>query len=77
MNIPKIFYIEIGFKMELKVIRKNKPDCIVSIMLDRNTNKYAFVNLTSKHICFCRFNSIREALLDLNNRNDVLTYIKI
>lgn len=63
--------------MKLKVIRKNKPYCIVSIMLDRNTNKYAFVNLTSNHICSYRFNSIKEAILDLNNRNDVLTYIEI
>ena len=63
--------------MKLKVIRKNKPYCIISIMLDRNTNKCAFVNLTSNHICYCRFNSIKESILDLNNRNDVLTYIEI
>ena len=46
-------------------------------MLDRNTNKYDFVNSTSNHICSCRFNSIKEAILDLNNRNDVLIYIEI
>ena len=64
--------------MKLKVIRKkNKPYYIVSIILDINTNKSAFVNLTSNHICSCRFNSIKEAILDLNNRNDVLTYIEI
>ena len=63
--------------MKLKVIRKNKPYCIVSIMLDRNTNKYAFVNLSLNYIYSCRFNSIKEAIIDLNNRTDVLTYTEI
>ena len=37
----------------------------VAIMLDKSTGKYAFVNLTKRHVCRCRFNSILEAVADL------------
>lgn len=43
------------------VIRKDKSVRIVHIMHDEATDKYAFVNLTSNHICKCRFNSYEEA----------------
>lgn len=57
--------------------RKNKNDCTVSIMYDRNTDKYCFVNLTSNHVCSCRFDSVDEALKDLDNRQDVTSYERI
>ena len=66
-----------GLIEKYKVHRKNKPDCIVSIMYDRNTNKYCFVNLTSGHVCSCRFNSVDEAIEDLNNRSEVISYEKM
>lgn len=59
-----------------KVYRKERPDCIVSIMKDRLTDKYAFVNLTSGHVCKCRFNSVEEALDDMDSRDDVIYYRK-
>lgn len=37
----------------------------VSILYDKNTDSYAFVNLTKGHICSCRFASEVEALADL------------
>lgn len=60
-----------------KITRKNKPNCIVSIMWDRHTDKYCFVNLTSGHVCSCRFDSVDKAIEDLNNRPEVISYEKI
>ena len=50
----------------IQVIRKDGSKRIVDIMFDRNTNKYCFVNFTSKHVCKCRFNTYEEAIEDLN-----------
>ena len=60
--------------MRYLVHRKDRDDCIVSIMFDRRTNCFCFVNLTKEHVCSCRFNSIREALADMDSRDDVLSY---
>ena len=62
---------------KLLVKRTTKPDCIVEIMYDRNTDKYCFVNLSSHHVCGCRFNTIEEAFNDLNNREDVISYERV
>ena len=51
----------------IRVIRKDGSERDVEIMYDRYSNKYCFVNLTSKHVCKCRFDSIEDALADLNN----------
>lgn len=56
------------------VRRKDRNDCLVSIMYDRFTDKFCFVNLTSGHVCSCRFNSTEDALADMDNRKDVLSY---
>ena len=51
----------------IKVIRKDGSKRIVEIMKDQATDKYCFVNLTSMHVCKCRFDSYTEALKDLYN----------
>ena len=51
----------------IRVVRKDGSERDVEIMYDRYSNKYCFVNLTSKHVCKCRFDSIEDALADLNN----------
>lgn len=61
-------------KTLILVIRKDKSVRIVRIMHDEATDKYAFVNLTSNHICKCRFNSYDEALEDLNSNKDVESF---
>ena len=35
---------------------------------NKNTNKYSFVNITKGHICSCVFNSIDEAIEDMEER---------
>ena len=59
------------------VHRKTKPDCIVDIFYDRATGKYCFVNLTSKHVCSCRFITPEEALKDMDHQHEVLSYEQI
>lgn len=58
-----------------RVFRKTKPKCDVMICPDRATGKYCFVNLTSGHVCACRFDSIEDALNDLRHRSEV-TYFE-
>ena len=59
------------------VHRRTKPDCIVDIFYDRFTGKYCFVNLTSMHVCSCRFTTPEEALKDMDHQHEVLSYEQI
>ena len=60
--------------MYIKVIRRNRPDCIVMICKDRATKKWCYVNLTSEHVCACRFDNFDDALADMKKREDVESY---
>ena len=57
--------------MYIKVIRCNRPDCIVMLCQDRATNKWCYVNLSTEHVCACRFDTIDDALADMRKREDV------
>lgn len=46
----------------------------VEIMLDKNTGKYAYVNLTSHHICPCRFDTIEDAVDDMRQDDFVVSF---
>lgn len=64
----------------LYFVRRTKGNVIVSIMYNRTDNKYHFVNLTSNHICSCCFNTINDAILDMErfkNEGKVIEYYKI
>ncbi len=58
-----------------RVFRATKPKCDVMICPDRATGKYCFVNLTSGHVCACRFDNIDDALNDMRHRPEV-TYFE-
>lgn len=58
-----------------RVFRATKSKCDVMICIDRATGKYCFVNLTSGHVCKCRFDSVEEAIQDMRLRSDV-TYFE-
>ena len=60
--------------MYIKVNRRNRPDCIVLLCQDRNTDKWCFVNLTTEHVCACRFATIDDALADMRKREDVESF---
>ena len=48
----------------------SKPNETIEVLLlpYKNTNKYSFVNITKGHICSCVFNSINEAIEDMEER---------
>lgn len=53
---------------------------IVSIMFCIADKKFHFVNLTKNHICTCGFNTIDDAILDmehLKNSGKLIEYYKI
>lgn len=47
-----------------KVVRP-KGTVYVVVWYDENTGKYSFINLSKNHICKCRFDTIEEAIADL------------
>lgn len=61
----------------LKFIVYRKPpkeSCFVMLCKDRRSGKWCFVNLTSMHVCSCRFNTMDEAIKDLESREEVERY---
>ena len=50
------------------LVRKNSGDVEVLLLPHKGTNKYSFVNLTKGHICSCVFNSVAEAIEDMEIR---------
>ena len=63
--------------MYIKVIRRNRPDCIVMLCKDRATEKWCFVNLSTEHVCACRFDTIDDAIADMKKREDVESFSEI
>lgn len=64
----------INKKNIINVYRTDGSERTVSIMLDRATNKFCFVNLTTHHVCKCRFDTFELAIEDLKRRSDVKTF---
>ena len=60
--------------MYIKVIRRNRPDSIVMLCKDRATKKWCYVNLTTEHVCSCRFDTIDDAMADIKKREDVESF---
>ena len=60
--------------MYIKVNRINRPDCIVMLCKDRATDKWCYVNLSTEHVCACRFDTIDDAIADMEKREDVESF---
>ena len=58
----------------IMVTRKNGSRREVEIMLDKSSGKYAYVNLTTHHICQCRFDTITDAVNDMRNDDFVESF---
>ena len=63
--------------MYIKVNRRNRPDCIVMLCQDRATEKWCYVNLSTEHVCACRFDTIDDAFADMKKREDVESFSEI
>lgn len=49
-------------------VQRKSGNAIVSIMRNKSDNTYSFVNLTKGHICPCRFDSVENAVKDMDEK---------
>lgn len=64
----------------MKIYKVYRADGIfeVAIMKHKENNKYSLVNLTKGHICTCKFDTIDDAIRDLDEcvrKEKVLKYM--
>ena len=62
------------------IVIRPKDVVEVAIMPRVKDGKYSFVNLTKGHICKCKFNSIEEAIKDMDKQiklGKVINYYEI
>ena len=52
--------------MKRYIVKKPNETVEVLIMKHKNSEIYSFINLTKGHICPCKFNSIEEAIHDMD-----------
>jgi hypothetical protein len=50
------------------IVHKETEDLDVLLLRHKGTDKYSFVNLTKGHICKCVFDSVDEAMKDIEDR---------
>lgn len=50
------------------LVHKSSEDADVLLLPHKGNNKYSFVNLTKQHICPCVFDSIEDAIEDMEAR---------
>lgn len=65
--------------MDKWLVLREKGNVIVSILYNRNNDKYQFVNLTSGHICSCIFDTLQDAYLDMIdklNNGEIIAIVK-
>lgn len=62
------------------LVQRKSGNVIVSIMRNKSDNTYSFVNLTKNHICPCRFDSVEDAVKDMDQKilnGDIVRYFKL
>ena len=52
------------------IVHKETGDLDVLLLKHKGTDTYSYVNLTKGHICSCVFNSIEEAIKDIDERKE-------
>ena len=52
------------------LVTRQKDNVLVSVMRNKLDGTYSFVNLTKGHICPCRFDSIEDAIKDMEEKKD-------
>lgn len=50
------------------LVNRPKDEVVVTVMKNKVDNTYSFINLTKEHICPCKFESIDDALKDIDER---------
>ncbi|MEG1502383.1 MAG: hypothetical protein RR370_03230 [Synergistaceae bacterium] len=60
--------------MKIQILKRNGREYDCMICRHNETGKFSYVNLTLSRICPCEFDTIEEALDDLNSESDVRAY---
>ena len=66
--------------MQKWLVKRPDDDVIVTILPNKSDGTFSFVNLTKEHICPCRFQSIEEALEDMDRqikKGKIIRYIPL
>lgn len=66
--------------MKTWLVKRQHDNVIVTIMKNKSDETYSFINLTKEHICSCKFNSIDDALKDMNRLKDcgkIINYFEL
>ncbi len=66
--------------MKIWVVKRQHDKVIVTIMKNKSDRTYSFINLTKEHICPCKFNSIDDALKDMDRLKDcgkIINYFEL
>lgn len=66
--------------MKIWVVKRQHDKVIVTIMKNKSDETYSFINLTKEHICPCKFNSIDDALKDMDRLKDcgkIINYFEL
>lgn len=63
--------------MKCYEVKRSCGDCKVLLLPHKDGSGYSYVNLTSGHICKCKFKRINEALEDMMNRSEVESFKEI
>lgn len=50
------------------LVNRPKDEVVVAVMKNKVDNTYSFINLTKEHICPCKFESIDDALKDMDEK---------
>lgn len=62
------------------LVQRKNGNVIVSIMRNKSDGTYSFVNLTKNHICPCRFDSVEDAVKDMDKKilnGEIIGYFKL
>lgn len=62
------------------LVQRKSGNVVVSIMRNKSDGTYSFVNLTKGHICSCRFDSVEDAVKDMDEKilnGEIIGYFKL
>lgn len=69
-----------GGSMRRWLVKRPNDKVIITIMKNKCDGTYSFINLTKEHVCPCKFNSIDDALKDMNRLKDcgkIINYFEL
>lgn len=59
--------------MQLTIVRTTDTVSVL-ILPHKETGQYSYINLTKGHICPCMFDSIEEAIADLDTYDNIVSW---